>query len=78
LDLDGGDFAMDDAFEALRMIQTLALVARENNHERLSANELAHLRYQALDGIVLMAGKALAKAPNIPINTTQASVPRTR
>jgi hypothetical protein len=54
---------MDDVYEALRNIQTLALVALESDGEGLSVEALADLQRRTLSGIVVVTEKALAKAP---------------
>jgi hypothetical protein len=54
---------MDEVYEALRIIRTLALVALGSDNEKLSTETLAILQQQTLNRIVVVTDKALAEAP---------------
>jgi hypothetical protein len=53
---------MDDAYEALRTIQRLARIALASEQGQ-PAEVLVDIQRRALNGIALVAEKALAKAP---------------
>jgi hypothetical protein len=54
---------MEEVYEELRIIQTLALVALGSDNEELSAEVLAILQQRTLNRILVVTEKALAKAP---------------
>jgi hypothetical protein len=55
---------MEEVYEALRIVRTLALVALgSDNEEDLSTDVLAILQQRTLNRILVVTEKALAKAP---------------